>query len=185
MATQLDRIERMLQALCDHLGVHDENAPRRETVKDLVSENGSRHVGIVSRFEHGWGFIECAELGRNFFVHYSDVEGTGLRLLEVGEEVSFEVGPGKDGRPKAVRVRRQSNGEGVPGQPQVNAAPRQATTRGDTGIPVAAEDAGDEEEEMPQPASSEVLPRRSPARRTTTKRVRLGAVPGRRPAISW
>src|SRR5579864_5458797 len=169
----------MLQALCDHLGVHDTNAPRIETVKDLASENGRRHVGIVSRFEHGWGFIECAELGRNFFVHYSDVEGTGLRLLEVGEEVSFEVGPGKDGRPKAVRVRRQSKGEGVSGQPQVNAAPRQATAREDTGVPAAVEDAGDEEEEMPQPASSEVLPRRSLAGRTTAKRVRLGAVHGR------
>jgi cold shock CspA family protein len=185
MATQLDRIERMLQILCDHLGVHDTKAPRTEVVKDLPSENGGRHVGIVSRFEHGWGFIESAELGRNFFVHYSDVDGTGLRVLEAGEEVSFEVGPGKDGRPKAVRVRRPSKGEGVPSQPPVNAAPAQGTTREDTGIPGAVEDAGDEEEEMPQPASSEVLPRRSPARRTTTKRVRLGAVPGRRPAISW
>ena len=185
MATQLDRIERMLQALCDHLGVHDANAPCAEAVKDLASENGSRHVGIVSRFEHGWGFIESAELGRSFFVHYSDVEGTGLRVLEAREEVSFEVGPGKDGRPKAVRVRRQSKGEGVPGQPQVNAAPRPATTREDTGISAAVEDGGDEEEEMPQPASSEVLPRRSPTRRTTIKRARLGAVPGRRSAISW
>jgi cold shock CspA family protein len=131
------------------------------------------------------GVIEAADLGRNFFVHYSDVEGTGLRLLEVGEEVSFEVGPGKDGRPKAVRVRRLVQRRGVPGQPQVNAAPAQATTRVDTGIPAAVEDAGDEEEEMPQPASSEVLPWRSPARRTATKRVRLGAVAGRRPTISW
>ncbi len=185
MATQLDRIERMLHALCDHLGVHDENAPRTETEKNLASENGSRHVGIVSRFEHGWGFIESAELGRNFFVHYSDVEGTGLRLLGVGEEVSFEVGPGKDGRPKAVRVRRQSKGEGLPSQHPVNAAPRQATAPEDTGMPAAVEGAGDEEEEMPQPASSEVFPRRSPTGRTTTKRVRLGAVPGRRSSISW
>src|SRR5579863_9410337 len=129
MATQLDRIERMLQLLCDHLGIHDANAPRTETVKDLASENGSRHVGFVSRFEHGWGFIKSAELGRNFFVHYSDVEGTGLRLLETGEEVSFEVGPGKDGRPKAVRVRRQSKGEDLLGQPSVNTAPGHPTTR--------------------------------------------------------
>lgn len=32
----------------------------------------------------------------------SDIEGTGLRSLEAGEEVSFELGPGKDGRPKHV-----------------------------------------------------------------------------------
>ena len=185
MATQLDRIEKMLAVLCDHLDIDNVNVSPTKTAKDLNVDNGRRYDGIVSRFEHGWGFIESAELGRNFFVHYSDVEGTGLRLLEAGEQVSFEVGPGKDGRPKAVRVRRQSRGEGVPGQPQVNAAPRQATTREETGIPAAAEDAGDEEKEMPQPASSAVLPRRSPSRRTTTKRVRLGAVPGRRQAISW
>ena len=187
MTTQLDRIEKMLAALCDHLGVDDVNVSRTNarTAEDLSTENGRRYDGIVSRFEHGWGFIESAELGRNFFVHYSDVEGTGLRLLEAGEEVSFEVGPGKDGRPKAVRVRRQSKGEGVPGQPQVNAAPAQATTREDTGNLAAVEDADDEEDEMPQPASSEVLSGRSPIRRTATKRVRLGAVPGRRSAISW
>src|SRR5579864_583369 len=119
----------MLHALCDHLGVHDENAPRTETEKNLASENGSRHVGIVSRFEHGWGFIESAELGRNFFVHYSDVEGTGLRLLEAGEEVSFEVGPGKDGRPKAVRVRRQRTGKTLSRQPQAEAVSSQETAR--------------------------------------------------------
>lgn len=185
MATQLDRIEKMLAALCDHLGIDNVNVSPTKPAKDLNAENGRRYDGIVSRFEHGWGFIESAELGRNFFVHYSDVEGTGLRLLEAGEQVSFEVGPGKDGRPKAVRARRQSKGEWAPGLPQVNAAPRQATTRGDTDTPAAVEGAGDDEEEMPQPASSEALPRRSPIGRTTTKRVRLGAVPGRRPAISW
>ena len=181
MATQLDRIERMLQALCDHLGLHDENAPRTETVKHLASKNGSRHVGIVSRFEHGWGFIESAELGRNFFVHYSDVEGTGLRLLEAGEQVSFEVGPGKDGRPKAVRVRRQGVRQASPGQPQVEAAPSQESDTALTG----AQEAGNAEDDMPQPETSQVLPPRSSPRGTTIRRAPLGAAPGRRPAISW
>ncbi|HXX40253.1 MAG TPA: hypothetical protein VEP50_19220 [bacterium] len=30
-------------------------------------------VAVVSRFEHGWGFIECEAVGRNYFVHYSDI----------------------------------------------------------------------------------------------------------------
>jgi CspA family cold shock protein len=184
MATQLDRIERMLQALCDHLGVHDTKATRTESVKDLPSENGRRHVGIVSRFEHGWGFIECAELGRNFFVHYSDVEGTGLRLLEIGEEVSFEVGPGKDGRPKAVRVQRQGTRHVSPGEPQVEMASGQETAR-EGAFATEAEEATDEEDDLPQPESAAVLPPRSFPRRTTVKRGRLGALPGRRPAISW
>src|SRR5689334_21685272 len=117
MATQLDRIEGMLRALCDHLGVHVTTAPTTTTVRDLASENRHRHDGTVSRFEHGWGFIDCQELGRNFFVHYSDVEGNGIRLLEVGEGVSFEVGAGKDGRSKAVRVRRQLR-EASSGEPE-------------------------------------------------------------------
>lgn len=184
MVTQLDRIEKMLAALCDHFGVHDTNAPRTESIRDLASENGGRHVGTVSRFEHGWGFIESAELGRNFFVHYSDVEGTGLRLLEIGEEVSFEVGPGKDGRPKAVRVRRQGVRQAAPGQPQVEEAPSHEHAAENSG-PTDVTDAGDEQDEMPQPESSGEFLSRSAPRRTTTRRTRLGSLPGRRPAISW
>ena len=78
MATQLDRIEKMLADLCEHLGVDDVNVSRTRAAENLSAENGRRYDGIVSRFEHGWGFIEAGELGRNFFVHYSDVEGTGL-----------------------------------------------------------------------------------------------------------
>ena len=130
-------------------------------------------------------YIECAELGRNFFVHYSDIEGTGLRSLEADEEVSFELGPGKDGRPKAVRVRRQLTGQALPGQPQVEMVSSQQTAGQDTG-PTDAKDAGDEERDMLQPESSEVRrPRSSPRRTTTTRRARLGALAGRRPAISW
>lgn len=184
MTTQLDRIERMLAALCDHLGVHGANAPRTETAKNLASENGHRYIGVVSRFEHGWGFIDCAELGRTCFVHYSDVEGTGLRLLEAGEEVSFELGPGKDGRPKAVRVRRQGTRQTFAEQPEAEAASRQETARGNPG-PTEVGGANDGDDDMPQPESSEALPPRSTPRRTTTKRVRLGAFSGRRPAVSW
>ena len=181
MATQLDRIERMLAALCDHLGVHEVTASRTPTAKDAGAESGRRYVGVVSRFEHGWGFIESAELDRNFFVHYSDIEGTGLRSLEAGEGVTFEVGPGKDGRPKAVRVRRGHTGQPLQGGAGVEAAPRREAAREDSGAR-GVEDAGDDD--MPQPESSGVpSPRESPRR--SPRRARLGALPGRRPAISW
>src|SRR5579864_2164799 len=107
MTGQLDRIERMLAALCNHLGIERETTLLRDTVTDVGVEPGRRYVGMVSKFEHGWGFIECAQLKQNVFVYYRDIEGSGLRSLDAGEEVSFEVGPGKDGRPKAVQVRRQ------------------------------------------------------------------------------
>jgi cold shock CspA family protein len=120
MSTQLDRIEQMLRALCAHLGVRDVESPNRRGETPVVAEDGQRYTGVVSRFEHGWGFIECEALNRNFFVHFSDIEGTGLRSLDPGDTVTFETAPGKDGRPKAVRVRRQ------PGAPAGQRAGRPA-----------------------------------------------------------
>ena len=107
MATQMDRIEQMLRALCAHLGVQEWDKLGNGAGESLGADTGQRYTGVVSRFEHGWGFIDCEALNRNFFVHYSDIEGTGLRSLDAGDMVSFEIAPGKDGRPKAVRVRRQ------------------------------------------------------------------------------
>jgi len=115
MSSQLDRIEQMLRVLCNHLGIREfEHLGNGNGGETQPLENGQRYAGVVSRFEHGWGFIECEALNRNFFVHYSDIEGTGMRLLEAGETVSFEIAPGKDGRPKAVKVRRQPNGNSRP-----------------------------------------------------------------------
>jgi CspA family cold shock protein len=108
MSSQLDRIESMLRALCAHLGVQVAVDRAGNGNQDASDTDGSRYTGVVSRFEHGWGFIECEAMNRNFFVHYSDIEGTGMRSLDPGAAVSFELAPGKDGRPKAVRVRRQS-----------------------------------------------------------------------------
>lgn len=107
MSSQLDRIETMLRALCAHLGVQAADRTGNGS-QDAVETDGHRYTGVVSRFEHGWGFIECEAMNRNFFVHYSDIEGTGMRSLDAGELVSFELAPGKDARPKAVRVRRES-----------------------------------------------------------------------------
>lgn len=114
MSSQLDRIESMLRALCAHLGVQSSDRSGNGTLDTVDADGGRRYAGVVSRFEHGWGFIECEAMNRNFFVHYSDIEGTGLRSLEPGEVVSFELAPGKDGRPKAVRVRRHASGRPAP-----------------------------------------------------------------------
>lgn len=150
MAGQLDRIEGMLRALCAHLGVRDfEQQQAGAPAEAIPAANGARYSGTVSRFEHGWGFIECEAMNRNYFVHYSDIEGTGLRSLDPGDSVSFEIGPGRDGRPKAVRVRREA------GQParsgRIEAIPRSAARpNGDhRGLPQVE----DEEEEL-APAES-------------------------------
>ncbi len=98
----------MLRALCAHLGVQSVDRSGNGAYETVDADGGQRYTGVVSRFEHGWGFIECEAMNRNFFVHYSDIEGTGLRSLDPGDVVSFELAPGKDGRPKAIRVRRHA-----------------------------------------------------------------------------
>jgi CspA family cold shock protein len=120
----LDRIESMLRALCAHLGVQTTERSGNGAHEFAGEESGRRYSGVVSRFEHGWGFIECEAMNRNFFVHYSDIEGTGMRSLEPGEAVSFELAPGKDGRPKAVKVRRQGAARPSPRPARVQGLPR-------------------------------------------------------------
>jgi CspA family cold shock protein len=63
-------------------------------------------TGTVKWFnaEKGYGFI--ARDGQpDVFVHFSNIEGSGYRTLEEGQQVEFEVGPGKKGEEaKAVRL---------------------------------------------------------------------------------
>ncbi len=52
--------------------------------------------------ERGYGVIEDGE--EDFFVHYTEVVGEGLRTLEEGSEVEFEIVEGWRGRKQAARV---------------------------------------------------------------------------------
>jgi CspA family cold shock protein len=63
-------------------------------------------TGTVKFFnnEKGYGFISRDE-DDDVFVHYTGIEGTGYRSLEVGQKVEFEVGPGRKGeQAQDVRV---------------------------------------------------------------------------------
>lgn len=52
----------------------------------------SRLTGRVKWFSNpkGYGFIEDED-GRDLFVHYTAIEGTGFRSLDEGENVEFSV----------------------------------------------------------------------------------------------
>ena len=61
--------------------------------------------GTISKLmDRGYGFIK-AEDETDLFFHRNDVEGVEFSGLREGQEVEFEKGQGRDGRPAAVKVR--------------------------------------------------------------------------------
>jgi CspA family cold shock protein len=47
--------------------------------------------------EKGYGFISLEDGGKDVFVHYSNIQGSGYRTLDEGQKVEFDVAPGKKG----------------------------------------------------------------------------------------
>jgi len=88
-------------------------APRagitRFLVLTMTSSFSNRRVrmaqGTVKWFnaEKGYGFITVTD-GQDVFVHYSNIEMSGFRVLEEGQSVEFTVGSGQKG-PQAESVR--------------------------------------------------------------------------------
>merc|ERR1712087_97572 len=53
--------------------------------------------------EKGFGFIESE--GKDYFVHFTGIDGTGFRSLGDGEEVEFDIEvEASSGKERAVRV---------------------------------------------------------------------------------
>ena len=65
--------------------------------------------GTVKWFneEKGYGFISPDEGGEDLFVHYSSIEGTGLRSLTEGDRASYEPAYGRKGE-EAQAVRKEA-----------------------------------------------------------------------------
>jgi cold shock protein len=55
-------------------------------------------TGTVKFFnsEKGYGFISRPD-GDDLFVHYSNIQGSGYRSLEEGQQVEFDIAPGRKG----------------------------------------------------------------------------------------
>jgi CspA family cold shock protein len=62
-------------------------------------------TGTVKFFnnEKGFGFIS-REQGDDVFVHFSNIQGTGFKTLQEGQQVEFDVAPGRKGE-EAQNVR--------------------------------------------------------------------------------
>jgi CspA family cold shock protein len=78
---------------------------RREPRRHVPEMSEAMPTGTVKFFngEKGYGFIS-REGGKDVFVHYSNIVGSGYRTLEADQKVEFEVQPGRKGD-EAVNVR--------------------------------------------------------------------------------
>ncbi len=66
----------------------------------------SMATGTVKWFnaEKGYGFVTPDDGGRDLFVHYTGIEGSGYRTLSEGQKVEYEATQGQKG-PQATKVR--------------------------------------------------------------------------------
>ncbi len=62
--------------------------------------------GTIKRLmDRGFGFIETTEQEGDLFFHRNELEGVEFHSLREGQEVEFEMGQGRDGRPCAVKLK--------------------------------------------------------------------------------
>lgn len=63
------------------------------SAKGLLAKNlkrlTDRYVGIIDQFDMGFGFIRTHVNDDKYFIHHSEVIGTGFKKIEVGFEVEF------------------------------------------------------------------------------------------------
>jgi len=63
--------------------------------------------GTIKRLisDRGFGFINTAGQREDLFFHRSALQGVDFSSLKEGQQVEFEIGKGRNGRPEAIQVR--------------------------------------------------------------------------------
>lgn len=66
-------------------------------------------TGTVKWFNptKGYGFIQPSDGSKDVFVHISALERAGLQSLAEGQNVDYELVPGRDGKSSAENLRLQ------------------------------------------------------------------------------
>ena len=88
---------------------HPENSATSTSSGGPTTTSGQQAVktqGTVKWFngEKGYGFIQVEGGGQDVFVHYSDIQTDGFKILDEGQAVEFEITDGPNG-PQAKNVR--------------------------------------------------------------------------------
>ena len=57
------------------------------------------NVGKVKWFDgkKGYGFVAETSTDTDYFVHFSEIQNDGYKTLEEGQEVTFDIGEGRQG----------------------------------------------------------------------------------------
>jgi len=63
-------------------------------------------TGTVKWFngQKGYGFIQPDDGGKDVFVHVSALERAGMRTLNEGQKVSFDLEQGRQGKTSAINL---------------------------------------------------------------------------------
>ena len=64
-------------------------------------------VGTVKWFnaQKGYGFIQPDDGSKDVFVHVSAVESAGMRTLNEGQKLSFDLEQGRQGKTSAINLK--------------------------------------------------------------------------------
>jgi len=86
--------------------LEEEQKPKEE---QRPKEEGRRLNGKVKWFDdaRGYGFIERKDGEKDIFVHFSAVKKSGLKYLEEGEQLTFEI-KNSDKGPSAINLQKAS-----------------------------------------------------------------------------
>jgi CspA family cold shock protein len=71
-----------------------------------MTQQSPENHGTVKWFngQKGYGFIQPDDGGKDVFVHISAVERAGLRTLNEGQKLAFEIEQGQRGKVSAVNL---------------------------------------------------------------------------------